>query len=171
MWNQVSVQPNERRTSPHHLPHTHTRVSLLADENFIDAAIREVEEETNIRTRFDSVVSIRHAHGAGFGCSDLYIVMALTPLTEAISKCNREIAKCEWMDVNEYLNHPKVHETNRNFVRTYLEYKRLGVRIDCAEEMHQVLKKRYNVYSVTKVPEVGSSSSSDSSNSTGTPKL
>ncbi|XP_307652.5 uncharacterized protein LOC1269070 [Anopheles gambiae] len=141
------------------------------NENFIDAAIREVEEETNIRTRFDSVVSIRHAHGAGFGCSDLYIVMALTPLTEAISKCNREIAKCEWMDVNEYLNHPKVHETNRNFVRTYLEYKRLGVRIDCAEEMHQVLKKRYNVYSVTKVPEVGSSSSSDSSNSTGTPKL
>uniref|UniRef100_A0A182PZY3 Nudix hydrolase domain-containing protein n=1 Tax=Anopheles farauti TaxID=69004 RepID=A0A182PZY3_9DIPT len=137
------------------------------NENFIDAAIREVMEETNVRTKFDSVVSIRHAHGAGFGCSDLYIVMALTPLTHEISKCNREIAKCEWMDVNEYLAHPKVHETNRNFVRTYLEYKRLGVRIDCTEEMHQVLKKRYNIYSVAKVTEgcdsVESKSSSSSS--------
>lgn len=141
------------------------------NENFIDAAIREVAEETNIRTKFDSVVSIRHAHGAGFGCSDLYIVMALTPLTEDISKCNREIARCEWMDVNKYLNHPKVHETNRNFVRTYLEYKRLGVRIDCTEEMHQVLKKRYNIYSVAKVTENGESSTSNGSDSITTLKL
>ncbi|XP_052869671.1 uncharacterized protein LOC128275266 isoform X1 [Anopheles cruzii] len=118
------------------------------NENFIDAAIREVAEETNIRTKFESVVSIRHAHGAGFGCSDLYIVMALTPLSDDISKCDREIAGCQWMDVDEYMSHPKVHETNRNFLRTYLEYKRAGVRIDCADEVHQLLRKRYNIYSV-----------------------
>uniref|UniRef100_A0A2M4AHG0 Putative nudix hydrolase fgf-2 n=2 Tax=Anopheles triannulatus TaxID=58253 RepID=A0A2M4AHG0_9DIPT len=144
------------------------------NENFIDAAIREVEEETNIRTKFESVVSIRHAHGAGFGCSDLYIVMALSPLTAEISKCDREIARCEWMNVDEYLAHPKVHETNRNFVRTYLEYRRAGVRIDCTEEMHQVLKKRYNIYSVAKVTTVGGKeegSSSSSNNNNGTPKL
>ncbi|XP_053673552.1 uncharacterized protein LOC128723775 [Anopheles nili] len=141
------------------------------NENFIDAAIREVAEETNIRTAFESVVSIRHAHGAGFGCSDLYIVMALTPLSEEITKCNREIAKCEWMDVSEYLNHPKVHETNRNFVRTYLEYKKLGVRIDCTEEMHQVLKKRYNIYSVAKVTDGETVETSSSTSSTGTFKL
>lgn len=145
----------------------------MADENFIDAAIREVEEETNIRTKFESVVSIRHAHGAGFGCSDLYIVMALSPLTAEISKCDREIARCEWMDVDEYLAHPKVHETNRNFVRTYLEYRRAGVRIDCTEEMHQVLKKRYNIYSVAKVTTVDGKEegTSTSSNNNGTPKL
>uniref|UniRef100_A0A182W106 Nudix hydrolase domain-containing protein n=1 Tax=Anopheles minimus TaxID=112268 RepID=A0A182W106_9DIPT len=141
------------------------------NENFIDAAIREVTEETNIRTKFESVISIRHAHGAGFGCSDLYIVMALTPLSEEITKCNREIAKCEWMDVDAYLAHPKVHETNRNFVRTYLEYKRHGLRIDCTEEMHQVLRKRYNIYSIAKVPEGGNVTSSSSSTGTTTLKL
>lgn len=118
-------------------------------ENFVDAGIREVQEETNIKTKFDSVISIRHAHGAGFGCSDLYIVMALSPENSEIKKCDREIAKCEWMNIDDYLNHPKVHETNRNFVRTYLKYKENGVKLTCVDEVHQILKKQYNIYSVS----------------------
>ncbi|XP_058821227.1 uncharacterized protein LOC131683352 isoform X4 [Topomyia yanbarensis] len=118
------------------------------DENFVDAAIREVLEETNVKTKFESLISIRHAHNAGFGCSDLYIVMALTPESMAIKKCDREIAKCEWMHVDDYLNHPKIHETNRNFVRTYLKYKEKGLRFTCKDEIHQILKKQYNIYSL-----------------------
>ncbi|XP_055611771.1 uncharacterized protein LOC129758312 [Uranotaenia lowii] len=117
-------------------------------ENLVDAGIREVLEETSIKTRFESVVSIRHAHGAGFGCSDLYVVMALVPENNEIKKCDREISKCEWMNIEDYLNHPKVHETNRNFVRTYLHYKENGLKLMCRDEVHQVLKKRYNIYSV-----------------------
>lgn len=117
-------------------------------ENFVEAAIREVQEETNIKTIFESVVSLRHAHGTGFGCSDLYIVMALIPENNEIVKCDREISKCEWMDIDDYLQHPKVHETNRNFVRTYLKYKQNGLKFLCKDEVHSILKKKYNIYQV-----------------------
>ncbi|XP_055642045.1 uncharacterized protein LOC129778892 isoform X2 [Toxorhynchites rutilus septentrionalis] len=117
-------------------------------EDFVAAAIREVFEETNIKTSFKSIVSLRHAHKAAFGCSDLYIVIALLPVSSEIKKCDREISMCEWMDVEDYLAHPKVHETNRNFVRTYLKYISEGINITCKEEFHQILKKQYNIYSV-----------------------
>jgi 8-oxo-dGTP pyrophosphatase MutT (NUDIX family) len=115
-------------------------------EDLVDAAIREVMEETSIKTKFETVISVRHAHGTGFGCSDMYVVMALSPESSEVSKCDREIERCEWMDVEEYLKHPKVHETNRNFVNTYLHYKQNGVKITCREEVHQILKKKYNMY-------------------------
>ncbi|CAO1426972.1 unnamed protein product [Diamesa serratosioi] len=109
-------------------------------------AIREVEEETNIKTKFESVICIRHAHGAAFNCSDMYIVMSLKPETTDIKKCEREIAKCMWMDVDEYLSHPNVHKTNRGFLQNYLENKEAGISITCAEEVHQVLNRKYNLY-------------------------
>lgn len=136
--------------------HKQIQSSSFLGENFVEAAIREVQEETNIKTKFESVVSLRHAHGAGFGCSDLYIVMALSPENSEIVKCDREISKCEWMDIEAYLQHPKVHETNRNFVRTYLQYKQNGLKFICKDEVHSVLKKQYNIYQVeadsTKLP-------------------
>lgn len=121
-------------------------------ENFMDAAIREVREETNIQTRFESLVSIRHAHGAGFGCSDLYVVISLIPESEEIVKCEREIAASEWMDIDVFLSHPDVHETNRNFLRSYIDNKKNGVRISCNDEIHQMLKKKYQIYKISETP-------------------
>lgn len=119
---------------------------LEMNENLVDAAIREVDEETAIKTEFESLISIRHAHGAAFSCSDLYVVMKLKPLSLDITKCDREIAKCEWMNIDEYLNHPRVHQTNRNFVQHYLELKDNGMIIDCADETHKVLQRKYNMF-------------------------
>lgn len=119
---------------------------LEMNENLVEAAIREVDEETNIKTRFESVISLRHAHGAAFGCSDLYVVMKLIPETQEITKCDREIAKCIWMDLDEYMSHPHVHQANRSFVQHYLELKSNGLIIDCANETHQVLKRSYNIF-------------------------
>lgn len=119
---------------------------LEMNENLVDAAIREVVEETNIKTHFDSVISLRHAHGAAFSCSDLYIVMKLIPETEEITKCDREIAKCVWMNLDEYMNHPNVHQTNRSFVQHYLELQKAGMKIDVSDETHQVLKRSYNMF-------------------------
>lgn len=119
---------------------------LEMNENLVDAAIREVMEETNIKTRFESVISLRHAHGAAFKCSDLYVVMKLIPETEEITKCDREIAKCIWMDVDEYMNHPHVHQTNRSFVQHYLDLKNNGMKIEASEETHQVLKRKYCMF-------------------------
>lgn len=103
----------------------------ITDENFIEAAIREVEEETGIKTTFDRLVCIRHAMGRpdfSFNCSDLYIVIALTPETSDIRACEREINACEWMNFSEYLEHPKVHEMNRGFLRTFIDYKQVSLK-------------------------------------------
>lgn len=121
---------------------------LERNENIVDAGIREVLEETSVQTEYETLIAIRHAHGAGFGCSDLYIVLALKPHTNAIAKCEREIAKCEWMDIDTYLTHPNVHETNRSFMKSYLNYKANGVKIICREDVHQILKKKYNIFEI-----------------------
>jgi 8-oxo-dGTP pyrophosphatase MutT (NUDIX family) len=119
---------------------------LERDENLEDAAIREVFEETHIETSLESLVSIRHAHGAGFGCSDLYLVFALKPLSTEIKKCDREISECKWMPIDEYLAHPNVHQTNRSFVQQYLYNKQNGIQIVAEDGLHQILKKKYKLY-------------------------
>ncbi|KAG5670531.1 hypothetical protein PVAND_000789 [Polypedilum vanderplanki] len=115
-------------------------------ENLIDAAIREVEEETNIKTRFESLVSARHAHSAAFGCSDLYFILKLIPETQEITKCEREIADCRWMDIDEYLNHENVHETNRSFVSYWLSLQKNGMLIDVVDKTHKLLKRDYQIF-------------------------
>ncbi|XP_017074414.1 nudix hydrolase 8 [Drosophila eugracilis] len=122
-------------------------------ENLIDAAIREVVEETGIRTEFRSVVTLRHAHGGTFGCSDLYVVIALKPLNLDFKRCEREIARLQWMPIAEYLQHPQVHETNRQFVCTFLDYQKRGLTLTCRDDVHQVLKKKYNLYYVEREQE------------------
>lgn len=126
-------------------------------ENLVEAGQREVLEETGIRTRFESLVSIRHAHGANFACSDLYVVLALRTIddeedksaeTTTIQRCQREIADARWMEFDEYLNHPKVHDLNRDLLRQYLQNREHGVRIGRKEGEHPLLRRKYNVYAV-----------------------
>lgn len=136
-------------------------ILLFSDEYFIDAGIREVFEETSIRTKFETLLALRHAQGAGFGSSDLYIVMALKPETMAIQKCEREIAKCEWMDIQQYLEHPNVHQGNREFLQMYLDYKKNGIRMICKEEVHQILKRKYHMYSIVNDNDTQSSATSN----------
>ncbi|XP_063903592.1 uncharacterized protein LOC135123026 isoform X2 [Zophobas morio] len=118
-------------------------------ENLVDAAIREVWEETGVETEFQTVLTLRQGHYGMFGCSDIYTVISLKPLSSDIEKCEREIDKCMWMDVDEYLKHPNVHELNRFFVQKYLEYLKKNLKIDWHHGIHQVLKKAYTVYYIT----------------------
>lgn len=75
--------------------------------------------------------------------------MSLIPEdSEDIVVCPREIAESKWMEFDEYLNHPNVHEFNRGFLRTYLDYKKRGIQINCNEGVHQLLKRKYNMYFV-----------------------
>lgn len=127
---------------------------IITDENLVDAVIREVQEETGIKTTFDSLVCVRHALGGpnriavSFGCSDLYFVCALKADTEAITKCEREILSCEWMDFDKYLEHPKVHEMNRLFLRTFIASRDADIQIKCKNHTHELLKRNYQIYSV-----------------------
>lgn len=114
--------------------------------------IREVFEETGIRTTFESLVNVRHAHAANFGCSDLYIVMSLRTLgdsnDDSITTCPREIAAAEWMEFDDFLNHPKVHDINRDLLQQYLKNRQAGVKMSRKQREHPLLRRKYDIYSL-----------------------
>lgn len=72
---------------------------FVEGEDIGDAAIREVFEETNIKSEFQFLISLRHTHHGMFDCSDIYFIVGLKPLSAEVVKCSREIAECEWMQV------------------------------------------------------------------------
>ncbi|MFN8491145.1 MAG: NUDIX domain-containing protein [Caldilineaceae bacterium] len=94
--------------------------ALQAGEHLVDAAIREVFEETGVQTKFEGLVCFRHWHGYRYGKSDIYFVARLSPLSEEITQDHDEIEECKWMPVDEYLNHPTVHNFNKQIVRAAL---------------------------------------------------
>uniref|UniRef100_A0A8C8STT8 Nucleoside diphosphate-linked moiety X motif 6 n=1 Tax=Pelusios castaneus TaxID=367368 RepID=A0A8C8STT8_9SAUR len=71
------------------------------DEDIGDTAVREVFEETGIKSEFKSLLSIRqqHRHPGAFGMSDMYIICRLQPSSFNINFCQQECLRCEWMDL------------------------------------------------------------------------
>lgn len=76
---------------------------FATDENIIEAVKREVLEETGIQTEFVSLVCFRHLLNFRFGCSDVYFICHLKPLSHEIKIDTREIADAKWMDVSTLL--------------------------------------------------------------------
>lgn len=89
-------------------------------EDLADGVVREVFEETGVRTRFVAVNSVRHRHSGAFDHSDLYIVCRLAPLSQEIVIQASEIEECFWMPVDDYLRSRDVHDFNRRIVRDAL---------------------------------------------------
>lgn len=85
-------------------------------EHLAAAAVREVWEETAVKTKFHSLVGFRHWHVNRFGKSDLYFICRLTPLSETIQRQEAEIAECIWLPVTQFLQHEQVSPFNRSFV-------------------------------------------------------
>ncbi|KAK9883791.1 hypothetical protein WA026_001987 [Henosepilachna vigintioctopunctata] len=117
-------------------------------ENLVDAAMREVLEETNISTEFQSLISFNHSHGRAFGCSDIYVVVNLKPTSYEIKKSDQEISECIWMDIQDYLTHPEIHALNKLLLEKYLQYKNNEISIDCVSGIHQTLNIPFCFYSV-----------------------
>jgi 8-oxo-dGTP diphosphatase len=95
--------------------------ALHQGEHLVQGVIREVEEETGIRTRFEGLACFRHWHGYRFGKSDIYFVCRLAPLTEEIHMQEAEIAECLWMPVAEYLASDEVGAFNKRIVEAALD--------------------------------------------------
>lgn len=74
-------------------------VDFSAGENVWETAIREVLEETGIRTEFVSLLSFRHMHKYNWGIDDLYFACLLRPLNTDIRVNPAEIAEAKWRDV------------------------------------------------------------------------
>jgi len=119
-------------------------------EGLAEAAVREIREETGIETEFRSIVAFRHGHNFNFGCSDIYIVVALRPLSETIHADKKEIAKCQWMPLKDYAVHPLVHATNRHFAEKYQESQASGTSIGLTELELRVkdFVRQQTIYSV-----------------------
>jgi len=66
------------------------------NENIGDTAVREVMEETGVKSEFQSLLAFRQQHGMGFDQSDLYFICHLKPLSYDITTCPTEIIKCQW---------------------------------------------------------------------------
>lgn len=94
--------------------------ALYPGEHVVDGVIREVLEETGIRTQFESLMCFRHWHGYRFGKSDIYFICRLSPLNYDIVLQESEIEECLWMPVDEYLAHENVGEFNRRVVEVAL---------------------------------------------------
>lgn len=97
-----------------------------AGEDLCDAAVREVLEETGVKTEFVSILSIRQSHTALFGKSDLFFICLLKPKTLQIHPQAAEIVACEWIDAEVYLKQPfflksplfsQVHEQLRETIQ------------------------------------------------------
>lgn len=111
---------------------------IIAGEDIKDAAVREVKEETGIDATFESMVTLRHTHNMMFGHSDIYVIVLLRATSETITKSDVEIKACKWMDVDEYLNHPDVHEFNRFIARQALDLKARNLKLGLRKETHKM---------------------------------
>ena len=84
-----------------------------AGESLGEAVEREVREETGVEVRFVSIGCFRHnpAYPGGFGNADMYFVARCEPVDEenmGIKMDEREIAACEWMPLEKFLNDTKI---------------------------------------------------------------
>lgn len=122
----------------------------LQGEEIDDVAQREVLEETGIKAKFDSILSIRHLHKHQFGCSDLYVVCLLTvdesvPFALTLTKCEQEIEAVQWMPLEEAMTCLSQH--NKLVVQKYLLSKETGLSIG-KDEIDFILGGKATVYSL-----------------------
>ncbi|KAJ9470505.1 Nudix hydrolase 2 [Diplonema papillatum] len=80
-------------------------------ENVHQAVVREVFEETGVRTQFSAVASFRESHEAPFGNTDLYFVCVVrlhpshhAPPSDPVPvPCELEVERAAWMPVEEFM--------------------------------------------------------------------
>ena len=94
--------------------------ALKPGERLVDGVIREVWEETGIRTDFLGLVGFRHWHGYRFGKSDIYFICRLRPLTFEIRIQESEIDACQWMPLEDFLAAEIVGAFNKHMVAAAL---------------------------------------------------
>ena len=69
-----------------------------------DAAIREVFEETGVKTEFLGVLALREKRPYHFGMNDMYFICLLRPLSSDITQCEFEVSRCAWMSIEDFVS-------------------------------------------------------------------
>lgn len=63
------------------------------------------------------------------------MLLMMKALTENIVLSHREVKECKWMFIEEYLNHPHVHQFNRIIVQKANDYKKKKMRLDLEKKI------------------------------------
>ena len=95
--------------------------ALHPGEHLVDGIVREVYEETGVRTQFQALVCFRHWHGYRYSKSDIYFVCRLSPLSMDITMQEEELDECLWMPVEEFLAAEDISSFNKGIVRAALD--------------------------------------------------
>ena len=95
--------------------------ALFPGEHLVDGVIREVLEETGVRTKFEALVCFRHWHGYRYDKSDIYFVSRLSPLSKEITMQEEELEEALWMPVDDYLNADNVSLFNKTIVTSAIK--------------------------------------------------
>ncbi len=113
------VERNHAQTKPNYfkLPGG----MLERGEHIADGAVREVFEETGIKTQFQGVVCFRHHHVGQFQTSNIYAVCKLKPMSFDIDMDEVELYKAQWLSLDEYLNSDEVGAHNKHVVKAALD--------------------------------------------------
>lgn len=91
--------------------------ALLPGEHLADGVVREVLEETGVKTRFEALVCFRHWHGYRYDKSDIYFVSRLSPLSKDITMQEEELDEALWMPVDDFLSDDGVSLFNKTIVK------------------------------------------------------
>ena len=76
-----------------------------AGEYLSEASVREVLEETGIKTNFVGLLGLREKKNYKFGRNDIYFVCLLEKINDDdIDQCPEEIAQCEWLPIADFVN-------------------------------------------------------------------
>merc|ERR1740123_2006437 len=73
-------------------------------EDLEQTAAREVLEECGVQCSFESIATMRHAHGYAHGMDDLYLVLRMRASSDVICSDAKEIAEAAW------ISRPRVEE-------------------------------------------------------------
>ncbi|ESQ37008.1 hypothetical protein EUTSA_v10003061mg [Eutrema salsugineum] len=89
-----------------------SKLSSLVDtaikgEGIWAGAVREMEEETGIETKFVEVLAFRESHQSFLEeKTDIFFLCELKPSNIEIKKQDSEILYAKWMPIDEYVNQP-----------------------------------------------------------------
>lgn len=91
-------------------------------EDFCEAVVREVWEETNIKSHFNSILAFRHSHSQQFGRSNLYVICLLNACEEELTEISvdSEIEVAKWMEIEEYKELTSDHPMSQQIVALLL---------------------------------------------------
>ena len=72
-------------------------------ETLSTACVREIFEETGIKTEFQGILGFTEFQRRRWGLNDVYFLCLLKPLSFEIDLCQNEIEEAIWYDIDEYL--------------------------------------------------------------------